>query len=533
MLFRAREREFASRFHRFLYLNPIYHPDNEQICADLEGVSLGTEEAESRRPPILESRRPTFRLVIPRAEVLLETLRQRLNAGKRPENVEELNWYLDLLVGCTYFRHFENALPLRQAQDGTHRVAAFRAFERDCQHYANVPLNLGPFANNAAHMFAIYLQMRRSLEIISELIQGNSLPVRQLKAAVWNSIFPHQMRLYGLLLFNRMHEITTLILGPSGTGKELVATAIGESRFVPFDAKSERFVEPFAGAFHPVNLSAMPSDLIESEMFGHATGAFTGATKDRVGWFEKCDTGHTVFLDEIGELQESVQVKLLRVLQNREFYRVGETEPRRFRGRVIAATNRDLSREIAAGRFRQDLLFRLCSDVLRTPTLREQLDDLPDDLPFLVRLTAQKCLGEEALPEHVNWLADISVQWILNSPAMGPAYPWPGNFRELEQCVRSVMVRGSYEPTLMNSSPSPAPNVSLAPNSQISALDRFVREVKGGELTFDELLEKYCSFIFSRSENLTDAARTLDKHRATIQTRIKPELVESFRQAVK
>src|SRR5690606_29799135 len=127
---------------------------------------------------------------------------------------------------------------------------------------------------------------------------------------------------------------------------ELVARAIGLSRFIPFDPKTQRFAEDFAGSFFPLNLSALSATLVESELFGHCRGAFTGALQDRAGWLEVCPHYGTVFLDEIGEVDPQVQVKLLRVLQERTFNRIGETDARRFSGKIIAATNRDLATEM-------------------------------------------------------------------------------------------------------------------------------------------------------------------------------------------
>jgi DNA-binding NtrC family response regulator len=193
---------------------------------------------------------------------------------------------------------------------------------------------------------------------------------------------------------------------------------------------------------------------------------------------------------------------------------------------VIAATNRDLSQLIDAGRFREDLYFRLCSDVIHTPTLREQLDDSPEELPALVSLVAGRCLGEKAAGEFVERLARSTLDWIERSPAMGLAYEWPGNFRELEQCVRSVMVRGEYHPPARSSVSSPASPSSTASST---ALDRFASEVRAGALTFDELLERYCSLLFARTGNMAETARKLQRHRATVQSRIKPEWVEKFR----
>ncbi len=531
MLFTPSERGFAKAHSRFLFLNPIYHPDSRAAYDAMMSVDLELAELEAAIPPIEIVGRVWIGPMVRRAEALLIVLRRRLKEDPVETTVDERRWYGDLTICSLYFRWFSDHDVLHEAADGTGRVASFKTFVNRCEELTNVPIQLEPFFYDHAKIFAIFFQLRRALELIQQIVQGNSRPIARLRAAIWYSIFPHDLRVYGTLLCERMHEITTLILGPSGTGKELIATSIGLSRYVPFDARRERFTEKFRGSFHPINLSAMPRDLIESEMFGHRAGSFTGASADRDGWFEKCALGHTVFLDEIGELDTAIQVKLLRVLQNREFYRVGETEPRQFRGRIIAATNRDLGREISLGHFRQDLYYRLCADVIQTPTLREQLDDCPDDLPFLVRLIASKCLGEQAWPDQIEWLTNLSVSWIERCPELGPAYDWPGNFRELEQCVRSVMVRGEYHPPrqFFRASEFPSSQSIGTTTSSNSALERFLTDVRRGGLTFDGLLEHYCSLVYARSENLTDAARKLEKHRATVESRVIPHLVEEFR----
>src|SRR5207245_2420943 len=200
------------------------------------------------------------------------------------------------------------------------------------------------------------------------------------------------------------------------------------------------FVEEAASAFFPLNLAALSPTLIESELFGHRRGAFTGALEDRKGWFEACPPLGTVFLDEIGDVDAAIQVKLLRVLQTRTFQRLGDTAARRFEGKVIAATNRYLGAAIEAGRFREDFYYRLCSDLIVTPSLAAQLRDSPDELSRLVRAIARRVAGDA----EAEGLADEAEQWIREH--LGPDYPWPGNVRELEQCVRNVLIRGSYEP---------------------------------------------------------------------------------------
>ncbi len=168
-----------------------------------------------------------------------------------------------------------------------------------------------------------------------------------------------------------MNDFSTLITGPSGTGKELVARAVALSAFIPFTLKTMTFADDFNDLFTPLQLSAMSQQLIESELFEHKKGAYTGALSDRIGWLEQCSNYGTVFLDEIGEINEEVQVKLLRVLQTRTLQRLGDTNYRQFNGKIIAAINKNLLNAIQDGSFRCDLYYRLCSDIIQTPSLKE------------------------------------------------------------------------------------------------------------------------------------------------------------------
>jgi transcriptional regulator with GAF, ATPase, and Fis domain len=295
-----------------------------------------------------------------------------------------------------------------------------------------------------------------------------------------------------------MGDISTLIVGPSGTGKELVARAIGLARYVPFSSKKGDFEEDFVNSFHPLSLPALASTLIESELFGHCRGAFTGAVADRCGYLELCEACGTVFLDEIGELEHIVQVKLLRVLQARTFQRLGDTQLRRFRGKIIAATNLDLAAEISTGRFREDLYYRLCSDIIVTPSLREQLADSPGDLLPLVRFIAQQIAPEEAEP-----IANEVVGWITTH--LDSDYVWPGNFRELEQCVKNVLVRGEYTPA------------SHARQETREALTKALLE---GTLTADEAISLYCRLVYEKTGSYVAAARQLKLDRRTVRARL-------------
>jgi PAS domain S-box-containing protein len=209
-------------------------------------------------------------------------------------------------------------------------------------------------------------------------------------------------------------NLPVLIQGESGTGKELVAAAIHKESL-----RRDRL-------FVPVNCGALPDSLIESELFGHVKGAFTGAVRDKKGRFELADGG-TIFLDEIGEISQAMQVKLLRVLQEGTFERVGGEKTLKVDVRVISATNKDLSQEVAVGRFRQDLFYRLCVANIELPPLRERRNDIPLLIEhFLARETKK---GRD--------IASLSAEAI----AAMLDHSWPGNIRELENALQFALIR--------------------------------------------------------------------------------------------
>ena len=232
---------------------------------------------------------------------------------------------------------------------------------------------------------------------------------------------PVMERVFRLMESAIAAPVTVLLQGETGTGKELIARAI--------HYHGPRKERPFV----TVNCGALPETLLESELFGHKKGAFTGAVADRKGFFEVADGG-TVFLDEVGEMTPAMQVKVLRVLENGEVRRVGETEPRWADVRIISATNRDLEQETAQGRFREDLFYRLSVFPISVPPLRARKEDIPLLIAHVLQQTAAK-FGKPI-------------------PGVGPAalnailvYPWPGNVRELENEIeRAVAVAVTGEP---------------------------------------------------------------------------------------
>jgi DNA-binding NtrC family response regulator len=207
---------------------------------------------------------------------------------------------------------------------------------------------------------------------------------------------------------------SVLLLGETGTGKELIAKAV------------HRLSPRGSGPFIRVNCGALAENLLESELFGHVRGAFTGAIDNRTGRFEAAHTG-TVFLDEINSTTPKLQVKLLRVLQEHEFERVGDTQTIRVDTRVIAASNRDLLEETEAGRFREDLYYRLNVVTIYLPPLRERREDIPALVSFFLKI-----YNEENY-RHVPYVAPLAMQALQD-------YSWPGNVRELQNYIERAVV---------------------------------------------------------------------------------------------
>jgi DNA-binding NtrC family response regulator len=383
----------------------------------------------------------------------------------------------------------------------------YRSLFKDLKHYLGIPGYTFNSLEDPSHMFSCLFQVRRAFHFIHENIIGGSMSAARFRAAVWESIFTHDVRRYRRSLYRRMGDIATLIAGPSGTGKELVAQAIGLSRYIRFDVKTLRFDGNFAGSMYPLNLSALSSTLIESELFGHRKGAFTGALQDRKGWFEVCPPQGTIFLDEIGEVDQSIQVKLLRVLQSRSYQPIGGTDSKTFQGKIIAATNRDLAVEIEKGRFRTDLYYRLCSDLIVTPSLRDQIRETPDHLHNLLLFVCRNIAGDE----EAGALAAEVESWIKEN--LGTDYPWHGNIRELEQCARNVLVRRAYTPPQQQGG---------------SAHERLAEAAQKGNLSADELLDQYITLVYAQTRNYQETGRRLGLDGRTVKARVDKGLLATF-----
>jgi two-component system response regulator HydG len=251
---------------------------------------------------------------------------------------------------------------------------------------------------------------------------------------------------YRLALGVAPTSATVLVLGESGTGKELIARAIHQH--------SNRADRPFLA----INCSAIPVDLVESELFGHTRGAFTGAVAARTGLFEAADKG-TVFLDEIGDLPLQAQVKLLRALQEGEVKRVGSNETVNVDARVIAATNADLKSKIAAGKFREDLYYRLHVIVIRVPPLRKRRDDIPLLAYHFLRKYARR------MSRDVGRIGVEAMRLLREQK-------WPGNVRELEHAIEHAVVMAKGQTIMPGDLPDQQSSTSLDEEASTAPADR-------------------------------------------------------------
>ena len=503
MLFRPDERRFAGAVSRIAYDNPFSperieserlalgdsFTDSGHVWAP-DGGHLETQQFHRERPNVIALRDLSWQLAL--------ALRGRLDGPRGDLSSDDLRLYEDLCLYALFARYELSLYELTVDESGPARkVGFYPAFKRDYERLLVEPALAMPSGLGPANALAFFFQIRRAFHYIFRYLLGLSRPIAELRAETWHSVFTHDLRRYRQSVYRHMADIPTLIVGPSGTGKDLVARAIGYSRYLAFDEQRSRFVEAFSTQFHPLNVSALSRGVVESELFGHRRGAFTGALEDRQGFFEVCGPDGTVFLDEIGELGTELQVKFLRVLQTREFQRIGETKPRMFLGKLAAATHRDLDRGLEEGWFREDLYYRLCADRIQTPTLRERIEADPNELVLMATVLSERVAG----PEHGPALAREVLSWVHDE--LGPSYGWPGNVRELEQCVRNVLVRKRYRPARRATTPS--------------ALDQ---ALLGCQLGGEALLDRYCALVYRDTGSFVETGRRLGLDRRTVKDRV-------------
>ncbi|MBC2702983.1 sigma 54-interacting transcriptional regulator [Desulfobacula sp.] len=356
-------------------------------------------------------------------------------------------------------------------------------------------------AKSIPHYFALSYQLRRAFYFISTSLVGSSPCMKKLKKHLWYNVFTYNFDLYNKFLWNKMEDFSTLLLGETGTGKGTAAKAIGGSGYIPFDEKKQCFTQSFTRAFSSLNLSQYPETLLESELFGHTKGAFTGAVDDYQGVFDRCSPHGSILLDEIGEIPNHVQIKLLRVLQERSFSPVGTHEKSRFNGRVIAATNRPKKDVLSGKVFRDDFYYRLCSDIIEVPPLRTRIDENLSEIDDLLDFTIKKMAGT-----HSEKLI-LKVKRIIDR-RLGKNYQWPGNVRELEQCVRSVLLRRDYK------------GKQKEEEETISLQQKLLQGISDRDISMSSLVSGYCKLLYDDAGTYEKVANLTGLDRRTIKKHI-------------
>jgi len=346
------------------------------------------------------------------------------------------------------------------------------------------------------HYFALFFQLRRAFYFIDHALVGECPSMKELRLALWNNIFTYDVNLYDQHLWDRMEDFSTILEGETGTGKGSAAAAIGKSGFIPFDPRKRQFTHNFNDTFMVINLSQYPESLIESELFGHRKGAFTGAVEDHKGIFERCQVHQSLFLDEIGDITIPVQTKLLQVIQERIFSPVGSHHQKKFEGRVIAATNRSITELRRQGHFRSDFYYRLSSDVISVPTLRERIRESPFELEQMVKLIVTRTTEQENLD-----LVSMILETLKKNLPSG--YQWPGNVRELEQAVRRILLTNKYggDPLVFES------NIE----------EELFNKIKTGSLGIKEFQKRYCILLYQKFGTYQEVARRTGLDRRTVK----------------
>jgi len=407
-------------------------------------------------------------------------------AMKRPYDVILMDVRMVVMGGIealTRIHEYNPAIPILIMTAYSSVESAVEAMKAGAYDYLTKPLDFDDLKITLERALE-HRRLKEENETLKEKLQSNVI----LKNIIGKS--PAMKELVDMVALVAPSEATVLITGESGTGKELIARAI--------HANSHRSKGPLV----IVNCAALAETLLESELFGHEKGAFTGADRRREGRLVQADKG-TIFLDEIGEMSPAMQAKLLRVIQDRELQRVGSDSTVRVDVRIVAATNRDLETEVAEGRFREDLYYRLNVVPLHVPPLRERIDDIPLLAKHFLDVYAEKN------GKRVKGFTPAAMDRLLK-------HPWPGNVRELENAVERavILVPGEYV------SEKELP-LSL---SHTDAMDTEAEKIPGAYaagLSLEEMEKQVISETLQATQgNKSETARKLGINRRTLYKKI-------------
>jgi len=472
---RPEQRDFFKQIAELAFANPFSQEREQQDCA-LLNISLGTLDIYQRSEKIQ---------VLLLDQLPLNNFRITDYQGSTQEHIK---------FAWLFYQFHEFQAQFNQFIEGQ-RLAGDKPIELPCAKALSQRFQQADFSIPETEKFiALFYQLHRGFYFISTAVSGNCPSIVELRMRLWNNIFTFNPQWYMDYLCGKMEDFSTLLLGATGTGKSLVAHSIGCSGFIPFDLSKRCFKESFTRSFQAINLAQYPDSLLESELFGHKKGAFTGAIEHHQGLFARCSEHGAVFIDEIGDIDIPTQVKLLNVIQDRTFFPVGSHEKMRFSGRVISATNRNIEQLRKDGHFRDDLYYRLCSDVIEVPSLQQRLQENPEELKHLIASLLNRVTDIPAphlvsrITNHIRTTAPKN-------------YAWLGNVRELEQCIRRICLTGNYPFT--------------HPLKQGSKHNQFILTDDSGETSAQSLLQNYCRFLYDRHNSYEAVARITQLDRRT------------------
>src|SRR5215510_3652389 len=435
------------------------------------------------------------------ARTAQEGLRQ---VAARPPDVILLDVNLPDLPGLEAYqrvRQIDGRIPVIFITWAATADTAIEAMKEGAYDYLFKPLDLGRLRGVVTQALELGRLMRRPAVVAEtppEEDGGDAIVGR----------CPAMAEVYKAIGRVAAQNVIVLITGESGTGKELVARAIYQH--------STRARAPFLA----INCAAIPENLLESELFGHEKGAFTGADRRRIGKFEQC-SGGTLFLDEIGDMPLATQAKILRVLQDQSFERVGGNETVRTDVRLIAATNRDLKAWSEQGKFRADLYFRLSVFTIPLPALRERGDDLPMLIQHYLRRFSRELGREirESTPEALELLC---------------RYPWPGNIRELQGVLKQAILQATgtvlipaFLPESVRVPPDPAAGHNAGAEADFSFEAFILRRLEEGSTSLSAEARQHLDRLLLRlalrhtSGNQVQAARLLGISRQTLRSKVR------------
>lgn len=473
--------DFFEQVSRAAFANP-FGEKRDELDFLIGGVKRGTSPEK------------VLQAVVPKVEERVDALRHKGMAKLQKFDGDRRNVMRALFLFNAFHRFADqfDQLILKQSKNGDTlcRVTFSQEALKELTTYG--------FSNQeAVRIFAVFYQMRRAFFFIRNGLVGSSTSMRTLRKHLWNCVFTHDIRWFETRLWDRMEDFSIMLLGETGTGKGAAAAAIGRSGFIPFDPERNCFTESFTRNFVAINLSQYSEGVLESELFGHKKGAFTGAMDHHEGLFSRCAPHGVIFLDEIGDINIPVQIKLLQVLQERIFFPVGSHEAKRFSGRIVAATNRPLDTLLSDGRFRDDLFYRLCSDVITLPPLRQRLQEDPAEMDNLLNSILSRLAGETSDREKQL------IKKVLKRD-VGADYSWPGNVRELEQAVKRIILTGHY----------------LGMKTDIlkqDDTDHLAHSVKEGTINAESLLAGYCTLLYQRFGTYEEVSRRTELDRRTVK----------------